>query len=134
MHFRILIICMAGLLTVVGCAPSLYLTEKPYVMYPQSLLSESDENAQSKSMQALLDSFSDRRWVIHNINEEKSTITAEVCARGEHCVEVLATVNKNGSVELIRTPGQELSQDDGDLLRRWLGFLNKSYRKHMERG
>ncbi len=132
MYIKSIIIAIVTLLAISGCAPSQYLADKPHVMYPQSILGDQSEDIQNKSMQALLASFNDRGWAIHNIDEQNSTITAEVCARGEHCSEVLASVNKNGSVELIRTPGQVLSKDEGDLLRRWIGYLNRSYTKHMK--
>lgn len=120
------------LFTIAGCSSSQYLVDKPFVLYPQTILTEEVGDAQARSMKALFVSFSDRGWEIHNIDKTNNTITAEACRRGAHCMEVLATVNKNGSVELIRTPGQDLTRNEGELLRRWLGLLNRSYIKHIQ--
>lgn len=125
-----IVISIVCLITVACASAPQYLDEKPYVIYPQNVLDENSSSAQKISMQALLDSFADYRWEIHGIDQENGTITAEVCRRGQHCVEVLATVKNNGSIEIIKTPGQKLSRNESALLRRWLANVKKAYKKH----
>lgn len=125
-------LCLGGLF-VIGCSSSTYLADKPLVLYPQTVLTTADDQIQTRSMKALLDAFSDNKWEIRKIDNENGIVLAEVCRRGEHCAEVQATVNKDGSIEIIRTPGQKLSEDEGVLLQRWLGRVKNSYEKHMKR-
>ncbi len=120
-------------ISLVGCASSQYLVDKPLMIYPQNVLNAEGDAVQKRAMQALLDSFSRYNWEIHGIDKVNGTVTAEACRRGQHCAEVLATVNQDGSVEVIRTPGQRLSKDEGILLQRWLGSVTKLYKKYMSK-
>ena len=109
-----------------------YLTNKSVVFYPQTLLTQEDDEAvRAKSMQALMDSFAAYRWEIHGLDRDNGIIIAEACRRGQHCAEVEATVKNDGSVQIIRTPGQTLSRNEGILLQRWLGRLKKAYNMKM---
>ncbi len=117
-----------------GCSSSQYLVDKPLVIYPKSSSTEQSGEIQQKSMGAVLKAFSDYRWEIRGIDRENSIVTAEACRRGEHCSEVIATIKKDGSVEFIRTEGQNLTKNEGELLRRWLANIRKSYNKHMSSG
>ena len=132
MKFIISMMLAAMLISVVGCSSSSqYLVDKPFVIYPQNVLHAEGDAVQEKSMQALLNSFADHRWDIHGVDKENSTIIAEVCRRGEYCAEVMATVQKNGSVEFIRTPGQKITDDGAILLQRWLQNIKKRHARHM---
>jgi hypothetical protein len=125
-------VLIAVFLILAGCSSSQYLVDKPYVIYPQSFLKEESAIVQEKSMKALLDSFADYKWEIHGIDRENHTVTAESCRRGQHCAEVLATVRNDGTIEIIRTPGQKLTENEGALLQRWLRNVNKAHNKHMQ--
>jgi hypothetical protein len=126
------IVIIAVFLMLAGCSSSQYLVDKPYVIYPQSFLKEESAIVQEKSMKALLDSFADYKWEIHGIDRENHTVTAESCRRGQHCAEVLATVRNDGTIEILRTPGQKLTENEGALLQRWLRNVNKAHNKHMQ--
>ena len=123
-----ILVAMMFVLILTGCASSPYLVDKPFIMNPAALLD--NNNSQEKSMKSLLASFTDRGWTIQKVDKENNTITAEACRQAEHCMEVLATVRSDGSVEIIRTPGQKISKDEGELLRRWMTLLNRSFVKH----
>ena len=107
---------------------SVCLADKPFVMYPSTILEGT--NSQEKSMKSILASFEDRGWIFHKIDKENKTIIAEACQHGRHCMEVIATVKSDSSVEIIKSPGQELTENEEALLRRWLTLLNRSFLKH----
>ncbi|GAB6082944.1 hypothetical protein JCM30471_18580 [Desulfuromonas carbonis] len=122
---------LALCLVAAGCSTSRYLLDKPYILHAEPAAGESGAAVQERAMKALLDAFAEYRWEVRGLDRENHTVTAQACRGGELCAEVLATVQGDGSVELLRSPGTELSQDEELLLRRWLANINRSYQKRM---
>ncbi len=123
------------LVVISGCgsiAKSSYLTDRPVVFYPQTIITqEDDEVVRSKSIKALMESLATYNWEIHGLDTDKGKIVAEACRRGQHCMEVEATIKDNGAIEIIRTPGQTLTKNEGIVLKRWLRILRNAYNAKM---
>ncbi len=122
------------LVSLLGCSStSNYLAKKPVILYPQDIFrQEQGLDTKLKSMQAMMDSFNDYKWEISNLDKEQGIIVAQVCRRGQHCVEVKATIRDDGIIEILRTAGQSLTEDQGIILQRWIERLKKAYKKHMK--
>ena len=125
-HFILIVILFA--LIFAGCSQSLYLVDEPFVMYPYAILE--NKNIQERSMESLLRSFAERGWTILKIDKENNTVLAEVSRHGQYRMELLATVKSDGSVEIIRTPGQKIKKRIGRLLQRYITLLNRSFVKN----
>ena len=130
----IAVLCLiAGLLSSCGAiSKSNYLVDRPVVIYPKTIVTQEDETAiKTKSMQALLESFEAYKWEIHRLDKAEGVVVAEACRMGQHCIEVEASIKEDGSVEIIRTPGQEITENEAVMLKRWLGRLKKAYNKKL---
>ena len=85
-------------------------------------------------MQALIDSFIRFGWDIHTLDKDAGKITAEACRRGQHCMEVEATIKDDGTVEIIRTPGQTITRNEGHALKGWIKKLKGYYDRMLIEG
>ncbi len=114
-----------------GCATptSDYLLDKPLVFYSQQ--TKESELLQQTATTALLDALNRYRWEIRDLDKEASTVVAEACRRGMHCTEIMATIMADGSVSVIRTPGQVLTVEEGTMLKQWMNNLQREYNKNM---
>ena len=127
----VLLLVFSTLVSLFGCGAmetSDYLSETGVVFYPQTILKNEDAaTLRAKSMQALIDSFIRFRWDIHSIDKDAGKMTAEACRRGKHCMEVEATIKDDGTVEIIRTPGQTITRNEGTALKGWITNLKTYY-------
>ncbi len=134
MKYLMLVLFSAVCVVFSGCAvqqTSDYLESGPLVMYPTGVKQSPDlKNQANRAFLAALDRY---RWEIRSINKDTGVIVAEACRRGMHCAEIMATVMGDGSVSIIRTPGQQLTLDEGHMLKQWMNSLQREYRKNMRR-
>lgn len=122
---------VAALFMVTGCAPkSNYLADDPAIIYPNYQVTPSME-LQEMAMGTFLKALSKYNWEVRDIDREESIVVAEACRRGNHCAEIVATIDVDGSVSIMRSPGQILSENEGNMLRQWIGRLNREFKRTM---
>ena len=136
--FILLIFMCLMIIDLTGCGAvktSDYLADTGIVLSPKGLLQNDDDaTVRAKSMQALIDSFLRYGWSIHTLDKVAGKITAEACKRGQHCMEVEATVKDDGIVEIIRTPGQTITAKEAHVLKGWIGKLKRYYNRMIVEG
>ncbi len=125
------ILFLFATLVFAGCAAptSDYLLNRPLIFHSKE--TNKSDLLQQTATTAFLDALSRYSWEVRDINKEDNTIVAEACRRGKHCAEIMATIMADGSVSIIRTPGQVLTVDEGTMLKKWMNSLQREYNKNM---
>jgi uncharacterized lipoprotein YajG len=126
------ILLVVVILGLIGCARSSnYLLDRPLVIVPERAVYS--ENIQEKSTTAFLKALQRYGWQIRGYDKEESIIVAEACRGTRHCAEIEATIMPEGAVSIIRTPQRQLNMDQANILRGWIGNLEREYKKNMKR-
>ena len=114
-----------------GCVQpqSPYLAGSPLLILPD-VMGDEDPAVQKKALDAYLRSLAKNNWHIRNIDRSSNTVVSYACRPGNHCAEIQASVRTDGTVSVIRTPGQILTLDEGNMLRQWIGKLQREYRRN----
>jgi hypothetical protein len=127
-----LLISVIVALVISGCAfthTSSYLEGKPVLIYLTD--TKTSPRLQEESARAFLAALNRYNWEIRNYNTTDKIIIAEACRQTMHCAEIQATVMGDGSVSIVRTPGQVLTIHEGTILRQWVNSLQRQYQKNM---
>lgn len=130
MKLRLLFIACAFFLA--GCSAagtSTYLANKPILFIPEK--NTTSPQFQEKANRIFVKTLSQLHWQIRSIDDAQNKVVAEACRRGMHCAEIEATVLADGSVSVIRTPGQHLTLNEGNMLKRWIVKLQREYLKNI---
>lgn len=115
-----------------GCAAqtSNYLEDKPLLIFQVDV--KQSPQLQDKAAKAFLSALNRYKWEVREFNKAESIIVAEACRHGgNNCAEIMATIMPDGSVSILRTPGQVLTIDEGAVLKKWVGSLQRQYQKNM---
>ena len=126
---RLTMLVMGLALLLAGCGRgSSYLADRPLVKLPDKV----EANQQQRAEKAFMRALQRFGWQIREL-ERSDVIVAEACRRGQHCVEIEATIEDNGTVSIRRTPGQDLTDNEASMLRGWMNHLQREYRRNMQR-
>ena len=120
---RLLLIVLSVCFLFHGCAskePTFtnYLEGKPILLIPDR--PKKGPEIQQKATETMPKTLSE-----HNIG-------AYACRRGNHCAEIQTTVQSDATVSVIRTPGQKLTDNEGNMLRQWMTILQREYKKNIQ--
>ncbi len=132
MKLKTMLTFLAATFVFIGCATqtSNYLEDKPILIYQVDV--KQSPQLQQHATKAFLSALSRYRWEVRELNKAESIIVAEACRHGgRSCAEIKATIMPDGSVSIIRTPGQVLTANEGAMLKQWIGSLQRQYHKNM---